>query len=250
MIHSHEYREPEAYKNQSVLVVGSGQSGRDIILDLSTLARQVYLCNRGPSLTCLIPENVEEMSGIAEIGSDGMVHFTDGKTKLVDSIVLATGYNYSFPFLSDEAGIKIIGGKRVTPLYKHTFNSIHPSLAFIGINFGYVPFPCFDYQVRWVLSVWAGDKSLPSMEDMVKDDELWYQSRLQTGLPPHRAGHYLGAAQWDLFDLFAKLGGNEPLAPVMEMLYNEVAYERLNNLMKYKDNKYMILNGDKWARIE
>lgn len=250
VIHSHRYREPEAYKNQSVLVVGSGQSGRDIVLDLSTWARQVYLCNRGPSLECQLPNNVEEMSGITGVGSDRMVHFTDGKASLIDSIILATGYNYSFPFLSEEAGIKIESGKRVTPLYKHTFNSVHPSLAFIGINFGYNPFPHFDYQVRWVLSVWTGNKSLPSTEDMVKDDEHWYHSRLQSGLPPHKAGHYLGAAQWDLIDIFSKFGGTTPLAPVMEMLYNEVTRERTRNLMQYKNNQYVVLDVDKWAQTE
>lgn len=250
VIHSHVYREPEVYKDQNVAVVGSGQSGRDIILDLSTCARQVYLCNRGPSLVCPIPDNVEELSDIAEVGADGVVHFTDGKKRLVDSIILATGYMYSFPFLSEEAGVKVKSGKRVTPLYKHTFNPIHPSMAFIGLNFGFNPFPYFDYQVRWVLAVWAGDKSLPSLEEMIKDDDDWYESRLQSGLPPHKAGHFLGSAQWDMIYLLAKLGGNRPLDPVMEKLYKEITRERTENLMQYKNNNYTVLGEDKWARIE
>lgn len=250
VIHSHDYREPEVYKNQNVLVVGSGQSGRDIILDLSTCARQVYLCNRGPSLTCSLPDNVEPVSGIAEVHVSGIVSLTDGKERHVDSIILATGYVYSFPFLSEDSGVKVEGGKRVTPLFKHTFNPVHPSMAFIGINFGYNPFPYFDYQVRWVLSVWAGDKNLPSLQDMIKDDEDWYRGRLKAGLPPHKAGHYLGTAQWDMIDLFAKMGGSSPLAPVMEMLYNETACQRNDNLMQYKNNQYLIVDNEKWTQKE
>ena len=248
VIHSHVYREPEAYKDQNVLVVGTGQSGRDLILDISTCARQVYLSNRGPRLTCSIPDNVEEMFGIAEVGADGMVVFTDGEKRIVDSIVLATGYKYSFPFLSKEAGVAVKDGKRVTPLYKHIFSPMHPSLAFMGANFGYNPFPYFDQETRWILSVWTGKKSLPSVEEMLKDEEDWYQSRLRSGIPPHNAGHYLGSAQWNMIYLLAELAGNEPQVPVMESLYEEVSRERADNLMRYKDNDYMILDKERWAR--
>lgn len=231
------------------MVVGSGQSGRDIILDLSTHAKQVYMSNRGPMLTSSLPGSVEQLPGIANIGSDGKVHFTNGQERHVDSIILATGYIYSFPFLTKSSGVEVKDGKRVYPLYKHTINPTHPSMAFIGINFGYNPFPYFDYQVRWVLSVWAAYKTLPSIEDMVKDDDDLYQNRLQQGLPPHKASHFLGPAQWDMIGLLAEMGGNAPLSPIMRMLYDETSHKRNTELMQYKSNNYVILGEDKWALV-
>ena len=85
---------------------------------------------------------------------------------------------------------------------------------------------------------------------MIKSDEETYQKRLRQGLPPHRAGHHLGPAQWDLYRELAVLGGNEPLDPLYEMLYNESAIGRKNNLMNYKKANFIVLGKDKFARLE
>lgn len=251
VIHSHVYREPEAFHGEDVLVVGAGQSGRDLIIDLAGHAQEVWLSNRGMPLTCPLPSNVHELPSIKEVLSDGDIIFSDGKMQHIDSIILATGYLYSFPFLSEKSGLQVLNdGKRVFPLYKHTFNARHPSSAIIGVNFGVTPFPYFDLQVRWVLSIWMGEKFLPSEDEMIKSDEETYQRRLREGLPPHKAGHFLGPAQWDLYGQLADLGGNERLAPVNEMLYNESGIGRKNNLMLYKKANFLVLGKDKFARLE
>ena len=45
--HSHFYMEPDNYKSQDVLIVGAGNSGRDLVLDLSGVCNKVYICNCG-----------------------------------------------------------------------------------------------------------------------------------------------------------------------------------------------------------
>ncbi|CAG8809548.1 30953_t:CDS:2, partial [Racocetra persica] len=45
-IHSHFYREPTNYKDKRVVVVGCGNSGMDISVELSESASQVYMCVR------------------------------------------------------------------------------------------------------------------------------------------------------------------------------------------------------------
>lgn len=45
-IHSHHYKVPEPYMDKNVLVVGIGNSGVDIAVDISRVAKQVYLSTR------------------------------------------------------------------------------------------------------------------------------------------------------------------------------------------------------------
>ena len=212
MIHSHFYREPEGYTNQNVLVIGAGYSGIDIALDLLLFSKQVYLCNRGSPLTTSIPRNLHEMPGISEVKKDGLVEFINGQVKKVDAIILTTGYIISFPFFSQYTGIKVEGGKRIKPLYKYTFNCIHPSMVFIGFTCDVNPFPLYDYQARWVKSVWSGNTLLPSREEMIREDEEVYQERLCQGLPPQKAGHHLSSSQWVLLDHLAEQGSTEPVS--------------------------------------
>lgn len=47
--HSREYKEPEKFRGKKVLVVGLGNSGCDIAVELSTVASQVYLSSRSGS---------------------------------------------------------------------------------------------------------------------------------------------------------------------------------------------------------
>ena len=249
VIHSHFYREPEGYTDQNVLVVGAGPSGIDIALDLLPFSSHVYLCNRGSPLTIDFPSNMYEMSGISEVKKNRMVEFMNGQVIKVDSIILATGYFFSFPFLTECSGIKVECGKRIKPLYKYTFNCSHPSMVFIGINTGVNPFPLFDYQVCWVKSVWSGEKVLPSREEMIRDDDEVYQERLCHGLSPQKAGHHLAAAQWLLLDCLAELSGREPLFPVYQKIYEDVK-ERRRRLMRYKDIDYHILDKDKWMVVK
>jgi dimethylaniline monooxygenase (N-oxide forming) len=45
-LHSHDYRTPEPFSGKSVVVVGMGNSGCDIAVDLARVARQVHLSTR------------------------------------------------------------------------------------------------------------------------------------------------------------------------------------------------------------
>lgn len=45
-LHSHHYRKPEPYTDKNVLVIGSGPSGTDLSVELSTVAQNVSLHHR------------------------------------------------------------------------------------------------------------------------------------------------------------------------------------------------------------
>ena len=246
MIHSSWYKEPEPFKHQSVLVVGAGPSGMDLVIDLAAHARVVYLCSRVTPKS-KVPENVQKLPGISELKEDGRVCFENGEERSVDCVVLATGYLYSYPFLSEESGIKVVEGKRVTHLYKHTFNVAHPSMAVVGVNSGLIPFPTFDLQVQWIVRVWRGMNALPPKQEMIRDVDAVYESRLQDGLPPHRAGHYLGDKRWEFNEQLSQLGGIEPPPPVVRPLYDLVREQRACDVATYRDNTFTIINNKEFS---
>lgn len=218
------------------------------MVDLASHAKVVYFCNRGDFLTCTLPPNVEQLPALHELNSNSTACFVNGEERHVDTVIMATGYEYIFPFLTEDSKLKVEGAKRIRPLYKYTFNAEYPSMAIVGMNTGVMPFPYFDVQVQWVLSVWKGEKLLPTKEEMIRSDDEAYQRRLQQGLPPHRAGHYLGTAQWDFYRELASLGGIEFLDPTIEVIYGEWEKLRSGDEMYYKHTK-LVFNGVKYSFV-
>ena len=248
ILHSHSYRTPELYHGQTVLVVGAGYSGKDIILDVATKAGQVVLSNRKNPITCPLPDNVNQFVEIECVQQDGIVLFKDGKTLLPDSIIICNGYSLSFPFL-DETCDFTIEERWMYPLYKHVFNALHPSMAVIGINMAVVAFPTFDLQCRWVLSVWSGMAKLPSADEMVAAcDALQVQNELEGVLKKY--AHKLAAKQWDYYHDVATYGGNSSLSHGLRMLYDTGTAYRDTNLMDYKTFQYTITGHSSFLSIK
>lgn len=251
IIHSHSYRDASLYKNQDVLVVGSGFSGVDIALQIVDHARKVYMCYHHKPSAINLPSSIEQLPAIKNIDTDGTICFANHEQRQVDSIILCTGYDYEFPFLTPESGITVCN-KRVAPLYKHTFNAVHPSLALIGMNFPSIAWPYVDFQAQWVLSVWAGKKQLPSSEEMIKYSDDDYRKRLQNGLSPRQA-HYIALSvpvQREFMAELAELGDAEPFEPVLWELLDDVLEELFHDFSAYKEIVYCIVAKDKWTKTK
>ena len=238
VIHSHSYRDPAKDHDQTVLLVGAGSSGKDIVLDVATKAKQVVLSNRKTPVTCPLPDNVKQFVEIEQVQQDGVVLFKDGKTVTPDSIIMCNGYDFSFPFL-DKTCELTLNERQMRPLYKHVFNALQPSMAFIGINITVLPFPYFDLQSRWVFSVWSGLATLPSADNMIKDcDTVPLKEKYKK--VPKKYTHQLAAKQWDYYYDVATCGGNSPLNYVIHKMYDTVYDYRAKNLIGYKNYQFTI----------
>lgn len=81
--------------------------------------------------------------------------FEDGSEEIVDNVVFATGYTFSFPFLDDSS--KILDSEHT--MFKFVFppQLEKPTLAFIGIlqPVG-ATIPTSELQSRWVTRVFTG----------------------------------------------------------------------------------------------
>ena len=94
---------------------------------------------------------------------ESAVYFKDGTRLEVDAIVLATGYEPSLPFLSDE--FLPWKGDGLATLYKHIFPTkpMHEGLCFVGISNLIAPFYIIsELQARCAAAVLSG--TLSSMQ--------------------------------------------------------------------------------------
>ncbi|KAK9712157.1 monooxygenase [Basidiobolus ranarum] len=199
LLHSREYKRPEIYKDMSVMVVGAASSGIDIARDLSFHCKSVYQSVRNNQGSADIGESPgtgsasenkiqfkPEMEFIDT--TNNKIHFVDGtQLDIPDVILFATGYLYSFPFLSqlertnksvekvDDDSVLITDGMQVHNVYQQIFYIPNPTLAFIGLPVKVVPFPMAQYQAAYVAQVFSEKVNLPSQQEMKE----WYQEQLE-----------------------------------------------------------------------
>lgn len=246
-MHSHDYRHPDVFQGKRVVILGAASSGQDICLEVAKQADIVYLSHKRV-LASKLPDNVKERRPISLVSPDGTVHFDDGQQANVDAILFCTGYEFSFPFLSDDCNITVCNN-RVTPLYKHIFNTKYPTLSFIGLCLRICPFPQFSLQAQYIASVLSGKKQLPSESDMNADEEKDYQEKLRSGISKKYA-HWLGERQWEYNRNIAELAGVEPLHAHYEDLYEYVTGRRREFLMGYKNENYEMFSDGTWSKTE
>jgi len=239
IVHTRDYRTHVGYEDKKVLVVGIGNSGGDVAVELSRIAKPVLLSTRrgswvmnrieknGLPIDILLHSRVTDLfkrltprsllnwavearlnarfdhelyglkpehrfdsqhpmvndelpnriaSGTITIKPDvkkigpTSVEFVDGSLEDdIDAIILATGYNFGFPFI-DHPALEV--KDNVVNLYKYVFPpDIQPStLAVIGCvqPLGAV-MPISEIQCRWAVRVFKGLSSLPSSDAMWTD---------------------------------------------------------------------------------
>ncbi|XP_047076468.1 flavin-containing monooxygenase FMO GS-OX-like 4 [Lolium rigidum] len=200
-LHSNTYRVPEPFQGQVVVVIGCSVSAMDISRDIAAVAKEVHVASRSaPVATCeRLPghhTNLWFHSMVDHAEEDGSVVFQDGSRIKADVILHCTGYEYSFPFLGDDATISV-DDNRVGPLYKHVFPpQVAPQLSFIGLPLKVIPFTLFELQSNWVAGVLSGRIELPSEEEMMREVMAFY-SGLDACGRPRRYTHVLGDLEFE-----------------------------------------------------
>ncbi|GAU91809.1 hypothetical protein RvY_03998 [Ramazzottius varieornatus] len=189
VLHSGEYRTRQPFQNQNVLLIGSGQSANDLTCDLRVVVNKMLVVRRRQTDTF---DDTARFPNILRISEP--LHFTtngvildDGQVMPLDTVILCTGYDLDFPFLTPECRVKFNRG-RVWPLYHHMINCDYPTMAFIGCILKAIPvLPVVEDQVRYYKVLLDGGFSLPSTEEMKAECEQDYQSRMKKGMSDHKA---------------------------------------------------------------
>lgn len=191
--HSKSYRNNKPFADKKVIVVGNSASGVDIASQIEKVSKTPLLCSQR-SESLFKPEATaarREMSEIEEFlraeESDRGVRFKDGTIEeQVDHVLFATGYFYSYPFLSSLDPPIITTGRRANNIYKQIFHTHYPTLAFTILPLKVIPFPMSENQGAVMARVWSGRLKLPSKESMQADEQKWIHEHGDDG-----AFHYL-----------------------------------------------------------
>ncbi|WP_461538549.1 FAD-dependent oxidoreductase [Spongorhabdus nitratireducens] len=177
LLHSIQYRSPEPFAGQRVLVIGLGSSGEDISLAVGDVAEQVYVAARTKGMNrseTAVGSRYGNNKNVIRIplvtGCNGSQLLLESGDVLedVDSIILCTGYEYDYPFLQlDRLGITC-RANILAPLYLDLFCIEYPSLSILTVQRKVIPFPMAEFQARYVAQVLSGKATLPARDEMLK----------------------------------------------------------------------------------
>ena len=209
VIHSHSYRRATDYTGQHVLVIGGSHSGIDIANQIYPHAASVdILVNKTqhseqryntvcagirakrPDEPCYV-DVLHRVADISHVDSSGIIHFVDGTCKHYDTVIAATGYTYTAPFLTRELQVT----HNSDNIYKYVFHSDidDGTLCFIGIPYR------SEIQVYWSASVLTGRLHLPSTHSMHAYNRSVQQRVFDTAgveLTPSNAHAYLSQEEY------------------------------------------------------
>eukprot|EP00808_Paulinella_micropora_P021721 g9528.t1 len=161
IVHAKSYKQPQQFLDKTVLIVGARPSGQDIARELIGVARWIYVMDKSCKQS-VTEGTCTHVPISSRVTIDGLLlHESVTLPGLpIDTIILATGYLYDFPFLSaSELGMADFRQRFVAPLYQHVLHTSIPSLAFIGLPSS-IPAPMlmFEAQARFVASEWSKQK--------------------------------------------------------------------------------------------
>ncbi|KAK7049894.1 hypothetical protein VNI00_005324 [Paramarasmius palmivorus] len=171
-IHSRQYRHPNKYDNQTVLIIGASTSASEISADINKHANKVYLSvrdekNRPPSglphsiTLSRVPPNTTIIGEIRRfIPESAGIELLNGTVITgIDHIISGTGFRYSFPFL---------------PQYHNTTfknDELSPGAIITDVNSGMQSFQYGEFAALALAKIWAGHAKLPSKSEMWRKHE-------------------------------------------------------------------------------
>lgn len=242
LMHSHAYRRPERFAGRSVLVIGAGASGFDLMRQIGQLAERIALSCRKPLPDGFMPSTLMRPD-VERFTQTGVV-FTDGSAEAFTDVIVCTGYKYSFPFLSAECGIRIVDDDSfVRPLFKECINIEHPTMFLLGLPFWHCsPFQLMDLQARFCLAFLCGRRQLPGRSEMIEqtDEEMRLRRVKNGGHARHM--HRLDTLQDQYFEDLATLGGVEPIKPYVLRIFYDALRFLMENPHRFRKQRFRILN--------
>jgi len=244
ILHTHSFRTPDIFAGETVLVIGSGASGIDVAYFISQKATKTTISYHDPRKA--VPSGIYKRSDVKELTENGAI-FEDGTEEDFSVIIFATGYLYSFPFLSMDCGITI-EDNFIQPLYKHCININYPTMCFIGMPYLVHP-PLISYlQIQLFLKYLSGKKTLPTKEEMLKITNEEMEIRWKNGLTKKQA-HMMGLdLLGDYYKDVCTLAGIPPVKPYMMEIYSENQRDLKRDHIRFREINFTIIDDEHFVK--
>jgi len=173
VLHAHDFRGADQFKDKNVLLVGSSYSAEDIgIQSYKHGASSVTLSYRTNPIGMDWPEGMKEVPLLTHF-ENSTAYFSDGNAEDFDAVVMCTGYQHKFPFLPDEMRLKTRNCLYPDNLYKGVVFNDLPKLIYLGMQDQYYTFNMFDAQAWFARDIIQEKIQLPEKEERLRDINLW-----------------------------------------------------------------------------
>ena len=258
-IHSLRRLDAEKFDKKRVLILGTHISATDLINLLffretgkDVQAERVIITGRRTERLEKSTDYKEliatgqvtlKQGGIKRFKGGKTVEFVDGTEEEIDTVVYATGYHYSFPFLTEDDGViefdKENPGSYFGPLYKRLFAIKEPNLIFIGVV-EKIPInqATFERQIILAKQFIVGNIKLPSQEEMLKETEAElakYDENPKLGRHNFYKFNNPFYSFWEYNEELLKMSGME----------EDPCYKRLAPMVEA--HKEQMINGNYWS---
>ena len=169
LMHAHDFRDAREFAGKDLLILGTSYSAEDIGSQCWKYgAKSITVAHRTAPMGYDWPENWKEVPKLDRV-EGRTAYFIDGTSKVVDAIILCTGYKHHFPFLSDDLRLKTANRLVTADLYKGVVWNKNPSLFYLGMQDQWYTFNMFDAQAWWVRDCIMDKISLPDSASMAHD---------------------------------------------------------------------------------
>ena len=182
VLHSHDFRDAREYKGQRLLIVGFGNSGKDLASMTIKFGAHNVVISGNVSRGLKWPPGISERPMI--ISFDGRTaYFKDGTSSEFDTVIFCTGYQAKYPFLPDELRLTIPENTFYPDgLYKGVIFTTggNNKLMYLGSQNQYFSMVMFDIQAQWALQYITGRLEIPKTRQALVDDIAKWASDLSS----------------------------------------------------------------------
>lgn len=240
IIHSHDYRVPDPYKDRKVLIVGAGPSGMDISLDIAEISKTlVHSHHSRINFRTPFPPNYLRKPDIKEFNETGAI-FVDGTYEELDDVIYCTGFEFDYPFL-DETSELTFGPHSVVPLYQYMVNINQPTMIILGLVVRACLVVASDAQARYAAALINGNFTLPSRDEMMhewqKRMDIIQQKNLRMSFI-----HTLADKEDQYYAGLSLESGIERVPPVMFKIRAVDIEAKIENLYTYRNYDYRVID--------
>ena len=145
----------------------------------------------------------------------------------IDVIILCTGYQYSFPFLSADCGVSVLKPDLLSPLYKDTISLSRPTLGFIGICKLGMTF-LFEYKARFLKAFHEGKFKLPPYgEELLAMAEKYNERKRVWELEAENKPYQIPNYPFRLCNELAYEGGFDLLDDKFEHFFHQIIIKKI-----------------------